>query len=156
MSGPAHTSLYRMLWPTEATFVTVAAGSPGCGWVGSLARPPWSSSVAGIAHWLFRMARAWSERQVEAEVGISSLPSPPTWRAQGESESQLGRGASRLNPNSPWRHGSHGPELGKWCSSLFLPFLEIRLTAPPGQTPAAHSQRQARLSTLRTHQSASV
>lgn len=133
--------------------VTVAAGSPGCGWVGSLARPPWSSSMAGIAHWLFRMPRAWSERQVEAEVGISSLPSPPTWRAQGESESQLGRGASRLNPNSPWRHGGHGPELGKWYCPLFSPFLEIRLTAPqarpqqhtarggPGSAPCTHTSR---------------
>lgn len=41
------------------------------------------------AHWLFRMARAWSERQVEAEVGISSLPSPQPGEHKGSQSPSL-------------------------------------------------------------------
>ena len=79
-------SLRRLLRMTEATSVNVAVGLPDCGWVGSLARAPMEQQGAWNsprAHWLFRMARAWSERRVEAKVGIPSLISPPAWRAQG-------------------------------------------------------------------------
>lgn len=78
--------LQRVLRVPEATSVHVAMGLPHCGWVGSLARAlmvqqgAWNSPRA---RWLFRMARDWSERRMEAKAGIPSLTSPPAWRAKG-------------------------------------------------------------------------
>ena len=104
MNGPAHTSLQRTLWPAEATFVTVVAGSPGCGWAGSLTRPLWSSSVAGIAH-RPTGSSGWpgpgQRDKWKRKWASPACPAPSLESTRGVRVPAWCRGASRLNPNSP-------------------------------------------------------